>query len=429
MRLGGRLAAAIEVLDDIERRHRPVAEALKDWGVSHRFAGGGDRAAIGNIVYDALRCRRSAGWLLDQDTPRAIGFGTLLLRGERPATALNAALQDDKFAPPPLDDAELKALEGRRIADVPGPVRADIPDWCVPLFERAFGEDWVTEGAALAARPPLDMRANTLRARRDKVLAELSHTGAQPTAIAPDGLRIAPIAGDGRHPNVQAEAAFQKGWFEVQDEGSQIVAGLAGAKPGMQVLDYCAGAGGKTLALSAAMDNHGQVFAQDAEKVRLAPIFDRLRRSGNRNVQVVTKPSELAALSGHMDIVLTDAPCTGSGTWRRRPDAKWRLTQRQLDARITEQAAILDTARDFVKPGGLLVYVTCSVFDEENGAQTAAFRQRDPRFTAIDHRALWRDHFPGHEAAARIDPDGGIRLSPARSGTDGFYFYAMRRQA
>ncbi len=429
MRLGGRLAAAIEVLDDIERSQRPVAEALKDWGVSHRFAGGGDRAAIGNIVYDALRCRRSAGWLLDQDTPRAIGFGTLLLRGERPATALNAALQDDKFAPPPLDDAELKALEGRRIADAPGPVRADIPDWCVPLFERAFGEDWVTEGAALAARPPLDMRANTLRARRDKVLAELSHTGAQPTAIAPDGLRIAPIAGDGRHPNVQAEAAFQKGWFEVQDEGSQIVAGLAGAKPGMQVLDYCAGAGGKTLALSAAMDNHGQVFAQDAEKVRLAPIFDRLRRSGNRNVQVVTKPSELAALSGHMDIVLTDAPCTGSGTWRRRPDAKWRLTQRQLDARITEQAAILDTARDFVKPGGLLVYVTCSVFDEENGAQTAAFRQRDPRFTAIDHRALWRDHFPGHEAAARIDPDGGIRLSPARSGTDGFYFYAMRRQA
>ncbi|MGB3418402.1 MAG: MFS transporter, partial [Mesorhizobium sp.] len=178
MRLGGRLAAAIEVLDDIERRHRPVAEALKDWGVSHRFAGGGDRAAIGNIVYDALRYRRSAGWLLDQDTPRAIGFGTLLLRGERPATALNAALQDDKFAPPPLDDAELKALEGRRIADAPGPVRADIPDWCVPLFERAFGEDWVTEGAALAARPPLDMRANTLRARRDKVLAELSHTGA-----------------------------------------------------------------------------------------------------------------------------------------------------------------------------------------------------------------------------------------------------------
>ncbi|MGB3899749.1 MAG: RsmB/NOP family class I SAM-dependent RNA methyltransferase [Mesorhizobium sp.] len=429
MRLGGRLAAAIEVLDDIERRHRPVAEALKDWGVSHRFAGGGDRAAIGNIVYDALRCRRSAGWLLGQDTPRAVGFGALLLRGEHSAAGLNAALKEDRFAPPPLDDAELKALEGRQIADAPGPVRADIPDWCVPLFERAFGDDWVGEGAALAARPPLDMRANTLRAGRDKVLAELSQTGARPTTIAPDGLRIAPISGDGRHPNVQAEAAFQKGWFEVQDEGSQIAAMLAGAKPGMQVLDYCAGAGGKTLALSAAMDNHGQVFAQDAEKVRLAPIFDRLRRSGNRNVQVVTKPSELAALSGHMDIVLTDAPCTGSGTWRRRPDAKWRLTQRQLETRMAEQAAILDAARDFVKPGGLLVYVTCSVFDEENGAQTAAFRQRDPRFAAVDHRALWQSHFPGHEAAARIDPEGGIRLSPARSGTDGFYFCAMRRQA
>ena len=155
---------------------------------------------------------------------------------------------------------------------------------------------------------------------------------------------------------MQAEPAFQKGWFEVQDEGSQIVAALAGAEPGMQVLDYCAGAGGKTLALSAAMDNRGQVFAHDAEKARLAPIFDRIRRSEDRNVQVVTKPAELAPLAGHMDIVLVDAPCTGSGTWRRRPDAKWRLTQRQLDARKGEQSAILDAGkhlRQTRRPAGL----------------------------------------------------------------------------
>ncbi|MER9254866.1 RsmB/NOP family class I SAM-dependent RNA methyltransferase [Mesorhizobium sp. M0598] len=427
MRLGGRLAAAIEVLDDIGRRHRPVADALKDWGLSHRFAGGGDRAAIGNIVYDALRRKRSAGWLLGEDTPRAIGFGALLLEWGQTAQSLNEALEGDKFAPPLLTDDELKTLGGRRLADAPPAVRADIPDWCMPLFERAFGTAWVEEGAALGTRPPLDLRVNTLKAERGKVLAELAETGAKPARIAPHGIRIPPIEGDGRHPNVQAEPAFQKGWFEVQDEGSQIAAELAGAEPGMQVLDFCAGAGGKTLALSAAMDNRGQIFAHDAEKARLAPIFDRIRRSENRNVQIVTKPAELAPLGKHMDIVLIDAPCTGSGTWRRRPDAKWRLTQRQLDARKGEQETILDAARDFVKPGGLLVYITCSVFDEENGDQVSAFRDRHPDFVPVDHRQLWDSRFAGHEAAMRIGAAGGISLSPLLSGTDGFYFCALRR--
>ncbi|ESX82800.1 MULTISPECIES: RsmB/NOP family class I SAM-dependent RNA methyltransferase [unclassified Mesorhizobium] len=427
MRLGGRLAAAIEVLDDIGRRHRPVADALKDWGLSHRFAGGGDRAAIGNIVYDALRRKRSAGWLLGEETPRAIGFGALLLEWGQTAQSLNEALEGDKFAPPLLSADELKTLAARRLTDAPPAVRADIPDWCMPLFERAFGTAWVEEGAALGTRPPLDLRVNTLKADRGKVLAELAETGAKPARIAPHGIRIPPIDGDGRHPNVQAEPAFQKGWFEVQDEGSQIAAELAGAEPGMQVLDFCAGAGGKTLALSAAMDNRGQIFAHDAEKARLAPIFDRIRRSENRNVQIVTKPAELAPLGKHMDIVLIDAPCTGSGTWRRRPDAKWRLTQRQLDARKGEQETILDAAKDFVKPGGLLVYITCSVFDEENGDQVSAFRDRHPGFVPVDHRQLWDSRFAGHEAAVRIGAAGGISLSPLLSGTDGFYFCALRR--
>lgn len=426
MRLGGRLAAAIEVLEDIGRRHRPAAEALRDWGLSHRFAGGGDRAAIGNIVYDALRRRRSAGWLMDGDTPRAVGFGALLLEWGETPQSLDAALAGDKFAPEPLSKAELAAAS-RSPAEAPDAVRADCPDWCAPLLEGAFGADWVAEAAALAARPPLDLRANTLKASRDKVLAELALPEAKPTTLAPDGVRVPPIEGSGRHPNVQAEPAFQKGWFEVQDEGSQIAALLAGAAPGMQVLDYCAGAGGKTLALSAAMENHGQIFAHDAEKQRLAPIFERLRRAESRNVQVVAKPAELAPLAGHMDIVLIDAPCTGSGTWRRRPDAKWRLTDRQLEARRAEQAAILDTASAFVKPGGLLAYVTCSVFEAENGAQIEAFRGRTGAFSAVDHAALWEAHFPAHTAAARINRERGISLSPARSGTDGFFFCALRR--
>ena len=427
MRLGGRLAAAIDVLEDIARRHRPVAEALKDWGVSHRFAGSGDRSAIGNIVYDALRHKRSAGWLLGADTPRAIGFGALLLEWNQTPQSLNDALRDDKFAPPLLTDAELAGLAARRLADAPAEVRADCPDWCIPLLEASFGDGWADEAAALATRPPLDLRVNTLKANRDRILTELSGVGAAPTRLAPHGIRIPPIDGSGRHPNVQVEPAFQKGWFEVQDEGSQIAAELAGAAAGMQVLDYCAGAGGKTLALSASMENRGQLFAYDSEKVRLAPIFDRIRRADNRNIQVLSKPQELAPLAGQMDLVLIDAPCTGSGTWRRRPDAKWRLTQRQLDVRIAEQSAILDAASVYLKPGGKLAYITCSVFGAENGDQIDAFLTRSAGFEPVDHKALWNEKFPDKAAAVRIDAQRGISLTPARSGTDGFFFCLLSR--
>ena len=287
----------------------------------------------------------------------------------------------------------------------------------MPLLEASFGEAWVDEAAALSTRPPLDLRVNTLKANRERILTELAGVGAAATRLAPHGIRIPPIDGSGRHPNVQVEPAFQKGWFEVQD----------GAASGMQVLDYCAGAGGKTLALSAAMENRGQLFAYDSEKARLAPIFDRIRRAETRNVQVLSKPQELALLAGQMDLVLIDAPCTGSGTWRRRPDAKWRLTQKQLDVRIGEQAAILDAASAYVKPGGRLAYVTCSVFAAENGGQIRAFLERSPDFAPLDHAALWSEHFPGHMDAARIDSGRGISLTPARSGTDGFFFSVLSR--
>jgi 16S rRNA (cytosine967-C5)-methyltransferase len=341
---------------------------------------------------------------------------------------LNASLEGDRFAPPPLSGGEMVAIAARTLEEAPEAVRADCPDWCVPLFRQGFGDGWVAEAAALAARPPLDLRVNTLKADRAKVLGALEGTEAAATAIAPCGIRIPPVRGGGRHPNVQADPAFHKGWFEVQDEGSQIAAELAGAEPGMQVLDYCAGAGGKTLALSAAMDNRGQLFAHDAEKVRLAPIFDRIRRAENRNIQVV-KPADLTGLAGQMDLVLIDAPCTGSGTWRRRPDAKWRLTPRQLEARMGEQRAILDAAQAYVKPGGRLVYITCSVFLDENQRQVAAFVDRHPSFAPLDHAALWTRCFPAHPASARVDASGGIALSPGRSGTDGFFFCALARIA
>jgi 16S rRNA (cytosine967-C5)-methyltransferase len=428
MRLGGRLAAAIEILDEMETRHRPVSDALKDWGLSHRFAGSGDRAAIGNIVYDALRRKRSAAWLFDSAAPRHLAFGALLLEWGETAESVNAALEGDRFAPDPLAESEIATLAARDLETAPEAVRADCPDWCVPLLESAFGDGWVAEAAALASRPPLDLRVNTLKADRDKLLQLFARNGAVPGAMAPDAVRIPPVAGGGRHPNVQAEPAFQKGWFEVHDEGSQVAALLAGAAPGMQVLDFCAGAGGKTLAMSAAMENTGQIHAFDAEKQRLAPIFERLRRAGCRNVQAGADREALAPLEGQMDLVLIDAPCTGSGTWRRRPDAKWRLAHKQLEQRMREQAAILDEACRYVKPGGRLAYITCSVFDEENGGRVAAFLAGNPEFAPLDIAEIWKERLPAAAMPDTVDAIGGLRLTPRTAATDGFYVALLRRQ-
>ena len=369
MRLGGRLSGAIEVLDDIEKRRRPVADALKDWGLSHRFAGSGDRAAIGNIVYDALRMKLSHAFLMDSDTPVALGHAVMYRQWGYRADTLAAELADDRFAPEAPSEAMMKAFAQRRLEDAPLHVQGDIPEWTQASFEENFSDDWLAEAKALAGRPTLDLRVNTLKATREKVLKALERSGAEPAAIARHGVRIPAGEGASRLPNVTAEISFQKGWFEVQDEGSQIVADLALPGEGEQVLDYCAGGGGKTLAMSAAMNNKGQVHAYDADRKRLAPIIERLKRAGTRNVQVHESTESLASLIGRVDRVLVDAPCTGTGTWRRRPDTKWRLTQKNLEERLAQQEEALAGAAQFVRPGGHLIYVTCSVLPEENEAQ------------------------------------------------------------
>lgn len=428
MRLGGRLAGAIEVLADIENRRRPVADALKDWGLSRRFAGSGDRAAVGNIVYDALRKKLSHAWLMDDASPAAVAHAVIFRQWRISPEQLAAELQGDKFAPPPLAGAALEAFNSRSLDDAPDHVKGDVPEWVVPLFQDNFGDQWLVEAQALAERPSLDLRTNTLRASRDKVVDALEESHAALARIARQGVRIPPGEGPSRLPNVTAELSFAKGWFEVQDEGSQIVADLVMAGDGEQILDYCAGGGGKTLALSATMHNKGQIHAFDADRKRLAPIIERLRRAGTRNVQVHEREKDLAHLVGKCDRVLVDAPCTGTGTWRRRPDTKWRLTQKNLDERCEQQRQVLAAASRYVRPGGVLCYVTCSLLPQENQEQARRFVADNGDFEIISALENWQRLF-GASGVAPVSRDRAtVTLSPASTDTDGFFFAMMQRK-
>ncbi|MCO4318622.1 RsmB/NOP family class I SAM-dependent RNA methyltransferase [Phyllobacterium sp. 21LDTY02-6] len=427
MRLGGRLQAAIEVLEDIETRKRPASDALKDWGLSHRFAGAGDRAVIGNIVYDALRRRQSLAWRMDSDSARHIAYGVLLSDAELSNEAIEDTLAGDKFAPAPIEAVQLENWQTRQLSQAPDFVRADVPEWCVPHFEAVFGDDWIAEAAALGDRPPVDLRVNTLKANRDKVLKELARAGAVAAPLLGSAMRIAPLRAMGRHPNVQAEPAFQRGLFEVQDLGSQLAAKLANVQPGQQVLDYCAGAGGKTLAMAADMGNKGQIHAFDAERARLAPIFDRLKRAGVRNTQPHASIGDLAQFERQMDLVLVDAPCTGSGTWRRRPDAKWRLSEQQLERRMVEQRDVLEAAKAYVKPSGRLVYITCSLFAAENARQVSVFLENNADFTPVDTQPRWDEVVEADPSLRPLFRDGAAILSPLATSTDGFFISVLRR--
>ena len=427
MRLGGRLAGAIEVLDDIETRRRPVADALKDWGLSHRFAGSGDRAVIGNIVYDALRMKLSHAWLMGDDSAAALGYAVMLRQWGYTPETLAAALDGDRYAPPAPAALADGSYADRKLSDAPLDVQADIPEWVIPSFKARFGEEWLSEAQALASRATLDLRVNTLKANREKVLRALEETGAEAADLARNGIRISVGEGPTRLPNVTASITFEKGWFEVQDEGSQLVTELVEAAPGDQVLDFCAGGGGKSLALAAAMNNKGQIHAYDADRKRLAPIIERLRRAGTHNVQAHERLAALAPFKEKLDKVLVDAPCTGTGTWRRRPDTKWRLNERNLEERLKQQSEALAEAATYVRPGGDLIYVTCSVLPEENEAQVTAFCAANPEFSIASSGDAVKRLFGPAAERFRVDDAGTVSLSPALTGTDGFFFARLRK--
>jgi 16S rRNA (cytosine967-C5)-methyltransferase len=298
-----------------------------------------------------------------------------------------------------------------------------------------FGEGRAAEAAAMARRAPLDLRVNTLKSDRARVLPDLKHLGAKPTPWSPLGVRIE-LGADARNPGVTAEPPFLKGAIEVQDEGSQLAALLADARPGRTVIDLCAGAGGKTLAIAAMMEGRGRLVATDTDKRQLAPIHDRLSRAGVHNADIRTPKGAddpLDGLAGAADLVVIDAPCTGTGTWRRNPDAKWRIRPGALEIRRRDQAEVLDRAARLVRPGGRIAYITCSVLEEENDDQIAAFLARAPGFAVTPAPALIQGlamRFPAldaeaFETAVRLKRFG-LLMTPARTGTDGFFVSVLQ---
>jgi 16S rRNA (cytosine967-C5)-methyltransferase len=435
LRDGGRIAAAIEVLEDIERHHRPARLALKTWGDTSRYAGAKDRAWVSGLALDALRHRRSLAWRAGADTPRAAAIATLAFEWGWGAERVAEAFAEAPHGPGLLSDDERQALAAPRpLEDAPAPVRGDYPDWLDPHLERAFGEDRSAEAAALAARAPVDLRVNTLKAEVGRALNVLTPLGVQPAGILPQALRLPPPDPAARAAPVEAQPEHQKGWYEVQDLGSQIAAAAAGDVAGRQVLDLCAGGGGKTLALAASMRNTGQLYAFDADARPLAETVKRAQRAGVRNLQIRSplRPDALADLERRMDVVFVDAPCSGSGTWRRHPDAKWRLRPGQLQRRMAEQDAVLAEGAACVKPGGRMVYVTCSVLAEENEDRVVGFLAANRDFAAADAlegvRASGLADEAGLEALAeRRAPAGFLRLSPRSLGADGFFVAVLER--
>ncbi len=428
---GARIAAAIELLTAIEAGPERPADALaNDFFRARRFIGSGDRRAVSECAWRVLRAHRRLCWWLARagaaSTPRLLLAASLLLEGwslERLAGAFSGA----RFCPEALrrdERAGLAPLAGRTLdhPEMPDAVRLELPDWIFPRLVARFGPRLAAEAAALIAPAPLDLRVNLLRTTHEQAQAALAAEGieAEPTQLSPWGLRVA-----GRR-SVVTGAAFRAGLVEIQDEGSQLIALIADARPGARVADLCAGAGGKTLAMAMAMANRGHLLACDTSAGRLDAALRRLRRAGVHNVErhLLTPGDKLAKRrEASFERVLVDAPCTGTGTWRRNPVARQRLAEPELGRLVGLQAGILDTAARLVRKGGRLIYATCSLLAEENEAQVSAFLARHPDFALVPLARAW-------PLASRAPCDGPfLLLTPARHGTDGFFAAVLERAA
>lgn len=430
MRLPGRLSAAIEILGDFNNRSVPFKTAMSDWGRNNRYAGAKDRAWISGLCLDVLRQRQSLSVAMGDDSARALVLGALkFLWGVTIDDLAEAATGE--HGPGALSAAERETLSALSLTE-----SGDYPEWLTEEIARVFGDDAAQIMSHFATRADVDLRLNTLKAAPEKSLAALNAVNGEALPILTTSARIAAPAPHEKAPGITVIPAFSDGWVEVQDLGSQIAAAAAGDIKGKQVLDYCAGGGGKTLALAAMMGNTGQLHAYDKTPRRLMPLVHRAKRAGLRNLTVHDKgkTDNLKEQQQKMDVVFVDAPCTGAGTWRRHPDTKWRLAPRQLEQRRADQDQVLKEASVFVKPGGRMVWVTCSFLMAENEDRLAQFLDGHPDFkqtSSLD--AINASGLLTQGGADALGPcataEGALRLTPDKIRADGFFIAVLERES
>ena len=410
-------AHAEAVLGQLLRFDHPADAVVSRYFREHRQLGHADRAFVAETVFAVLRRGRSiearcAGQLSDR---RRLLATLALVRGwsQRELAPVLKASEEEWLA----------AAKAVPEADLPPAVRCDLPDWLYARLEQQFGADEVLAlSRAMNQSAPLDLRVNTLKGDRDTLLAKLAadDIAASPGALSPLAVRLRDKPALAKHP------LFLEGAFEVQDEGSQLLGFLLEPKRGEMVVDFCAGAGGKTLLLGAQMRNTGRLYAFDVSDKRLANLKPRLARSGLSNVHPARieheRDQKIKRLAGKADRVLVDAPCSGLGTLRRNPDLKWRQDEKSVAELTVKQASILDAASTLVRPGGRLVYATCSLLAAENDAIVAAFLEKHPDFSLLPASAVL-----GKQGI--VFEGDMLRLLPHKHNTDGFFAAALERKA
>jgi 16S rRNA (cytosine967-C5)-methyltransferase len=431
----GRLSAAIDLLHAVMDQPRRPADAISaDFFRGRRYIGGGDRRAVSDLAWGVLRQRLRLEWWIGQTgarvTPRLLALAFLLLAEKRKPNEAARLFDGGRYSAGPLDAGEMGVAEqlvGNPLMgkDMPDGPRLNLPEWALPGLAARFGATLEEEARAMEGTAPLDLRVNLLKTTREAAQAALRAEGliSETTPHSPWGLRLphrTPITGS---------AAYKAGLIEVQDEGSQLIAALVAARPGMRVVDYCAGAAGKTLAMAATMANQGRVTACDVSAPRLEGAAKRLRRAGVHNAETHLLEAGdrwVKRRAGTFYRVLVDAPCTGTGTWRRNPDARSRTGPEDLAELLAKQDEILATSAHLVKPGGRLVYATCSLLPEEDEVQVEAFLARHPGFRPVPLATAWVEAgLPG------APPTGAqhMLLSPAAHGTDGFFCAVLEKAA
>jgi 16S rRNA (cytosine967-C5)-methyltransferase len=448
-----RIQAVIDILGELEKTNQPVDRHLRDWGRTHRFAGSKDRAAIGERIYAIQRRRGYFAWRMGSAAPRALVIGSLLDEGD-----IEPLFSGGGYGPPALTNAERVVIgapppgepplwvvgeypafleeELRRfiattsvipeVAQRLSGTHRDMSQW-VPAQRslRELGRDdklLLEEMSALQSRAPADLRVNTLKATRDTVLTALCNEGydANETPMSPFGVRIA--SGEAK---LGRSALFESGAFEFQDEAAQIAALLCDAAPGMRVLDLAAGAGGKSLALAAIMRNEGEIVATDIRFDALVELERRAARAGATIIKTLPLPLKGGEGNELFDIVLVDAPCSGTGTWRRQPELRWRLTQERIIEVMATQDMLLARGATHVKPGGRLVYATCSILPCENEDRIAAFCKTHPDFAVVPADDVWRESVG---TAPPPGPNQFFRASPHSTQTDGFFTAVLQKR-